>query len=380
MKNIIPILSLCTLFLMSVTACEKEDTTATEKTEAITNYAKIVEANYEDSYNTAIILKNKIDAFVATPTAANFEACKEAWKAARIPYGQTETFRFYDGPIEEVEGLINAWPMDENFIDYVQGNANTGLINNPMQYPTISKKVLEDLNESISETSIFTGYHAIEFLLWGQDLSTTSAGTRPYTDYVTGTGGTAKNQARRGQYLKAVAELLVDNLKTVLDEWRADGQYRKEFTSSIPTDTAMTRIFTGLGKLAKGELSDERMFVAVDSKDQENEHSCFSDNTHIDILMNLQGIKNVYFGSYKKVDGANVSGTTLSGLASKLDKTKADALAAAFTDAETKVKAIPTPFDQAILNNQDKVISAVEALRKLGDRLSDAALTLGAKF
>jgi putative iron-regulated protein len=142
----------------------------------------------------------------------------------------------------------------------------------------------------------------------------------------------------------------------------------------------MTRIFTGLGKLAKGELSDERMFVAVDSKDQENEHSCFSDNTHIDIQMNLQGIKNIYFGSYKKVDGSSVSGTTLSGLASKLDKTKADALAAAFTDAETKVKAIPTPFDQAILKNQDKVISAVEALRKLGDRLSDAALTLGAKF
>ncbi|MDZ7878311.1 MAG: imelysin family protein [Saprospiraceae bacterium] len=377
MKKYLIILS---LFSLLVASCKKEeDTTAAEKTEAIANYAKIVEASYEDSYNTAVTLKQKIDAFVATPTAASFDACKEAWKAARIPYGQTETYRFYDGPIEEVEGLINAWPMDENFIDYVQGNANTGLINDPTTYPTINKTVLVDLNESISETSIFTGYHAIEFLLWGQDLSATSAGLRPYTDYLS-TGGTAKNQARRGQYLKAVTELLVDNLKTVLDEWRTTGKYRKELTTSTPTDTAMTRIFTGLGKLAKGELSDERMFVAVDSKDQENEHSCFSDNTHIDIQMNFQGIKNAYFGSYKKVDGSTVSGTNLSDLASKLDKTKADALAAAFTDAETKIKAIPTPFDQAILKNQDKIISAVEALRKLGDKSSDVALTLGAKF
>ena len=379
MKNKTSIISLCTLFLIGVIACKKEDTIPTEKAEATANYANMVSAAYEDSYNTAVILKQKIDAFVATPTAANFDACKEAWKAARVPYGQTECFRFYDGPIEEVEGLINAWPMDENFIDYVQGNANTGLINDPTKYPTISKQVLSDLNESISETSIFTGYHAVEFLLWGQDLSTTSAGQRPYTDYLS-TGGTAKNQARRGQYLKAVTELLVENLATVRDEWKTGGAYRTEFTTKFPIDTVVTKVFTGLGKLAKGELSDERMFVAVDSKDQENEHSCFSDNTHIDILMNFQGIKNIYYGSYKRVDGTTVSGKALSDIATQLDKSKADALAAVFTDAETKIKAIPTPFDQAILNNQDKVISAVEALRKLGDRLSDVALTLGAKF
>ncbi len=374
-----------TAFVVSFSACEKdddEDALENDKKEAIKHYADIVFASYQDSYDAAVVLKQKIDAFVAAPTAQGFEEAKNAWKAARIPYGQTEAYRFYGGPIDDEdgpEGLINAWPMDENFIDYVEGNPTAGLINNPTQYPTISKQVLESLNESISETSIFTGYHAIEFLLWGQDLSTGNAGTRPYTDYLT-TGGTAANQARRGQYLKVVAELLLDHLAQVLDEWKPGGTYRKEFVDGTETAETLGKIFTALGELSKGELSGERMFVAVDSRDQENEHSCFSDNTHIDIEMNFIGIRNVYTGEYRRTNGTIIKGRSFAEIAQKVDKTKADAVTAAFTDAEQKLKQIPIPFDQAILNSADKVLVAVESLSDLSDRLTDVGFAIGAKF
>jgi putative iron-regulated protein len=377
-------LLLLSLLSLSFLGCKKdEDDTNAARKAVLQNYANIVLANYEDSYDAAKILKDKIDLFVANPTAQGFADCKQAWLNARNPYGQSEAFRFYGGPIDAQdgpEGLINAWPMDENFIDYVEGIPTAGLINNTAQYPTITQQVLADLNESISEESIFTGYHAIEFLLWGQDLSTSGPGNRPYTDYVTGAGGTASNQARRGLYLQAVAGLLLENLASVRDAWQPGSNYRKDFLENTATDVALGRLFTSLGELSKGELAGERMFVALDTKDQENEHSCFSDNTLADIKMNFLGIKNVYLGTYTRTNGSVVSGPSLASLAETTDKTKGDLVKATLTETEQFIDAIPGPFDQTILNNPNAVLPAITSLRSLSDRFADVGFALRAKF
>ncbi|MEL7220289.1 MAG: imelysin family protein [Bacteroidota bacterium] len=343
---------------------------------AAENYATIVLANYEDSFNEASELRDLINDFVADPTEAKFEACKNQWLAARIPYGQTEVFRFYGGPIDDddgPEGLLNAWPMDENFIDYVEGDAMSGLINDPVTYPEITKALLEGLNESFTEESIFTGYHAIEFLLWGQDLFTSSAGQRPYTDYVV--GGTADNQARRGEYLKVVADLLLDHLDSVKSEWEADGAYRATFLNFSKKEI-ITKIFTALGELSKGELSGERMFVAVDEQDQENEHSCFADNTNVDIEQNFQGLVNVYTGTYTRTNGSVISGESYSNLAAEITGDKDQVVLDAIDNARQKINAIPDPFDQAILNSADVVLKAVTALEDLSDAFVDVQVEL----
>lgn len=374
------------LLLFSVgffTACDKDDDIEQLKKDALTQYANLVLASYEDSYNAALALKQSIDAFLAAPSEAGFQACKDAWLAARVPYNQTDAFRFYAGPIDDAdgpEGFLNAWPLDESYIDYVQGNPNAGVINNPAAQPIISRQVLIGLNELFSEQSIFTGYHAIEFLLWGQDHSASGPGARPYTDYLTGAGGTASHQDRRGQYLQVAADLLLENLTQVRDEWKPDGVYRQEFLNTNPSKESMGLIFYGLREFCKTELSGERMFVAIDTHDQEHEHSCFSDNTTNDLRMNLQGIKNVYFGIYKRIDGSTVSGTSFSDVAEKLDRAKADATRAALADAEAKVNAIPAPFDQTIINNTAPVSLAVEAVRNLGERLAEVGTAIGAEF
>lgn len=378
------------LFVMGLglLTCEKDPTVEDLRTEAIETYAQIVYASYEDSYTTALNLQKVINAFVASPTEAGFQACKDAWKAARIPYGQTEVYRFYGGPIDDdngPEGFINSWPLNESYIDYVQGNESAGIINKVATYPNISKDLLRSLNqtggvtEEQSEVNVATGYHAVEFLLWGQDFNASGPGSRSYKEYLS-TGGTANNQARRGQYLKVVTELLVEDLKSVLDEWKPGAAYRKEFTETTDAREILGRIFTGLGEMSKGELAGERMFVAVDSKDQENEHSCFSDNTHIDIQMNFLGIKNILEGAYTRTDGSKVTGRSFISIGNDLDGTKTTAVKTALSNAENKLNQIPAPFDQAILNKPDVVLSASESLKQLSDRISDLALVLGAKF
>ncbi|MDO8368965.1 MAG: imelysin family protein [Saprospiraceae bacterium] len=380
---------LTTLFLALFTASlfvacgEQEDPVETLKKDALIQYADLVLANYDDSYNSALTLKQAIDAFLAAPTDAGFEACKTAWLIARNPYGQSEAFRFYGGPIDDAdgpEGLINAWPMDENFIDYVQGQPNAGLINSPGSQPVINKSVLVGLNEVLSETAIFTGWHAIEFLLWGQDLSISGPGARPFTDYIVGGGGTAANQDRRGQYLQVAVDLLLEHLAQVRDEWKTSGVYRQEFLNDYSNNEAMGLIFFGLREFTKTEIAGERMFVAFDTQDQEHEHSCFADNTIADLKMNLLGLKNVYYGHYKYSNGIEVSGKSFNDLVEFLDPAKAAAVRVAFEDAEAKMNAIPAPFDQAIANSSVTILPTISALEVLGDRLAEAGKAIGAEF
>ena len=93
------------------------------------------------------------------------------------------------------------------------------------------------------------------------------------------------------------------------NEWSADVEdnYRAAFLA-LDTDEALTMMLTGIGVLSKAELGGERIFTAYDNQDQEDEHSCFADNTHRDIITNWIGITNVYFGRYQRIDGMLIDG------------------------------------------------------------------------
>ena len=333
--------------------------TAELRKAAVAQYAEVVYASYQDSRDAAMLLRAKLAAFVAAPTAAGLDEARTAYIAARTPYEQTEAFRFYGGPIDGTdgpEGLMNGWPMDENYVDYVVSDPTAGIINDAATYPSLTKTALRDLNEGGgNETNISTGYHAIEFLLWGQDLSTTGPGARPYTDYVVGAGSTAANQARRRQYLLAVADLLIDDLNQVLAQWEpGQSNYRKTFTA-MPADSALIRIFNGLGQFTKGELYGERMLVAYNTRDQEDEHSCFSDQTHNDFILGQRSIDNVYFGRYTRTSGQTIDGTGLDEVVKDKSATADANLQTALTASKAAVAAIHPPFDQEIVNSDGRV-------------------------
>ncbi len=355
--------------------------TVVTKADIIKTYADIAHENYKQAYSDAVVLKTAIDAFVATPTEDNFTAAKDKWKQARESYGTTEAFRFANGPIDDEtdgpEGLLNAWPLDENYIDYVQGNAGAGIINDAVTYPSITKEVLESLNEEGGEKNISTGYHAIEFLLWGQDLTAPSEnlpGQRPYTDFVD--GGTASNQDRRRQYLAACADLLLDHLNYLVEQWQPEGAYRTVFLG-LPEDTAIKNMYLGITTLVMAELPVERMEVALANADQEDEHSCFSDNTHRDIFLNMQGVINIYEGKYGAIEGAS-----LQKLVNAVDPVTGALTNAAMHSAEDKVDAIITPFDLAISGGAEstegaKVQAAASQLKEFGSNLLAGATKLG---
>ncbi len=311
--------------------------------EVVEQYVHVIMASYADSLSTAETLQAAVEGFLAAPSEAGLTEAREAWLAAREIYGQTEVYRFYDGPIDaapdNLEGEINSWPMDEVYIDYTVDQPEGGVINDLTA--KIDRATLVALNGDGGENNISTGWHAIEFLLWGQDLSADGPGARPFTDFITDGTGTASNQDRRGDYLKVVTDLLVDDLGKLVTAWNEGATYHKSFESD--PRVALTNILLGMGSLSGAELSGERMGVAFKTREQEDEHSCFSDNTHRDIYANALGIENVYLGRF-----GTLKGTSLGDLVASRDAALDSKLREQLRASIVAIEAIPAPFDNAI--------------------------------
>lgn len=314
-------------------------------------YADIAAAAYGDSLTTAQTLQSVVEAFIADPSAEGLETAKAAWLAARVPYQQTEAYRFGNPIVDDWEGKVNAWPLDEGLIDYVSAEGSApaeGYDDNPaaglsvianatftlsgaeIDAREITPALLEQtLHEAGgAEANVATGYHAIEFLLWGQDIGAydASAGQRPWTDYATGEDCTNANCDRRGAYLKAATDLLVTDLEFMAGAWADGGDARAEV---LADENGVQRILTGMGSLSYGEQAGERMQLGLLLNDPEEEHSCFSDNTHNDHFYDALGIRNVFNGAYVGVDGTVTSGASLRELVEAADPSVAAALGAA---------------------------------------------------
>jgi len=346
------------------------------KSDAVDGYADLALASYRDAEAGARLLDQRITAFIAAPTQAGLDTLRATWIRARVAYSRSEVFRFYGGPIDGEDGpedAINGWPLDESYIDYVQGAVDTtSIIARADRYPHLTPGLLDSLNMKGGETNVSSGWHAIEFLLWGQDLSATGPGNRPLTDYTT-----SPRAERRKAYLKACSELLLEQLGAVRAAWEPGAGYRTTFTTGITKNEALGHIFRGMGALAKAETGGERTRVALASSDQEDEQSCFSDNTSADIVNNVVGIQNVYNGVWTSVmaSAAPLSKPSPYAAVAARDQAKADAAKTALETALAAAKTIPSPFDQAILANPGRatIQTTADDLSKLADKLVDAA-------
>ncbi|MDA8482480.1 peptidase [Pseudomonas resinovorans] len=379
-----------------------------EAKKVVTHYADLALAVFTDAHTTGVNLQKAVDAFLAKPDADTLKAAREAWLAARVPYMQTEVFRFGNPVVDDWEGQLNAWPLDEGLIDYVAADyqhalGNPGATANIIANTTIqvgedkidvteiTGEKLASLNElGGSEANVATGYHAIEFLLWGQDLNGTGpgAGNRPATDYVVGEGATGGNTERRRAYLKAATDLLVSDLEYMVGQWKAGvaDNYRAKLEAE-PAESGLRKMLFGMGSLSLGELAGERMKVALEANSTEDEHDCFSDNTHNSHFYNGKGIRNVYLGEYKKVDGTTLTGPSLSSLVAKVDAQTDTTVKADLEATEGKLQALVDSankgvhFDQLIAADntagQQLVRDAIASLVKQTGAIEEAAGKLG---
>jgi putative iron-regulated protein len=350
------------------------------------NYVGLAGALYTEALNGAQKLSAAVDALLAKPSESTLAQARNAWLVARAQYLPTEAFRYYDGPIDGPatstrragpESRINAWPLNEAVIDYVVGGPSSGLVG-AIKTPITAENILK-LDQVSDEADVTTGFHAIEFLLWGQDRSAKGAGDRKFTDFVLPAGKNGVTQRRR-DYLKALTGMLEADLGFVLSQWDPvrSSAYAREFMA-LDSYEAVGRMVRGMAMLAVEEMSSERLSVALDSGTQEDEASCFSDNTHREFSANLRGIQSVWFAQHNKI-----SAPSLRSLVQKLDPKVAAQLDAALSQAQAQAQIVENDgaFDQMLIApatdpRRQHAEALVSALQGLGTALRDAGRTLG---
>ena len=442
---------LCTAVATALGACSSSNNPDPDTDQSVTfnleNAQKVLATNadialaaYNDSVTTAEALQTALTTFESSPTQENLDAAKIAWLVAREPYGQTEVTRFRLSPIDSsdyssddgLEGSINAWPLGEALIDYVTNGSDFGVDQTDVtahstgvNFPTeniinsnvvINAALLENTASAADEHDVIAGYHAIEFMLWGQDLNLdtsadteanreqstsgdilNSGGHRPLTDF------TADQYAdRRFQFMNAVADKLVAELKEVRDGWKTDASYRTAFTTITNETEAKQKfaeILTGMGTLSEGELAGERMQIAFSANSQEDEHSCFSDNTHRDIWLDAEGVSNSYYGTYAGYDStldgtddqtaqavngygfddylSDAGATTLAAkLVTAFDKTEIG-----YIDIDREARVLGNPVDVLIMdvnrNAENPIAQTIIALNEQSAVIAELAVALG---
>ncbi len=385
--------------ILSLVGCNTSRQDSVSHDAILQTYIAIAQATYEDSLISAQVMEDAIDAFLAEPNQTTLTYAKNAWLAARVPYQQTEVFRFGNAVVDEWEARVNSWPLDEGLIDYTAVSYGQESDNNYFYAANIIANELIDIGgisvdaaqitpQLLAETlhqidgvesNVATGYHAIEFLLWGQDLNGTSpgAGNRPATDYSLSECSN-RNCDRRRDYLKAVTGLLVSDLEEMVYNWQEGGPAYVDLMQKGP-EGGLATILTGMGSLAYGELAGERIRLGLLLNDPEEEHDCFSDNTHNSHYYDALGIKNVYMGHFRRVNGDLVQGPSLASLMAQEAPDLAAVMLARIESTELAMDALVSEaasgntFDVLIASNN---MAGEEVLSRIVDSLMEETRTI----
>lgn len=361
--------------------------------DVLNTYGDLAQAMFADSFTTAKGLQAGVSAFLSDPTPAKLAAARTAWKAARVPYLQTEAFRFGNAVVDQREGEVNSWPLDEGLIDYVATSYGTSSDDNPLytlnviahkqirigakqvDASVIDKKLLRQLQQAQGvEANVATGYHAIEFLLWGQDLHGTGpgAGERPASDYDL-KACTHGNCDRRAQYLKAATDLLVEDVAEMAADWAPGGKARQELAAKGP-DGGLSSILTGIGSLSYGEMAGERMKLGLILHDPEEEQDCFSDNTHNSHYYDELGMTGIWRGRYTRIDGTVVQGASFRDYVMAKNPAAAKRMDDRMADALAKVKLIKDMGDSGKMAYDQMIASGNAAGNKMVQDAIDALI------
>ncbi len=377
-----------------------------QASDVVKHYADLAHAVYEDSLVTARNLQKAVDQLIAAPTVANLRHAREAWLASRVPYMQSEVYRFGNAIVDDWEGKVNAWPLDEGLIDYVAASYGAESEDNPayranviaspsftysgqtIDASHITKDLLAGTLHELGgiEANVATGYHAVEFLLWGQDLNGVGpgSGNRPATDFDPD-NCSWENCERRAAYLKSATDLLVDDLAWMVAQWAPGGEAREGLVHGSAI-SGLSTIVTGMGSLSYGELAGERMQLGLLLHDPEEEQDCFSDNTHHSHYYDAKGIQNIYLGKYRRIDGSMIEGPSLSALVAatspEADENLRNQLDATMSAMEQLVDAAKRgeAYDQMIGrgngSGNDRVQAAIDALTSQTRGIEQAAAVL----
>ena len=166
-------------------------------------------------------LQKSIEAFAQAPQRTTLEQCQSQWLAAHYALLQSRPFVSFGvnnpglfGSLERLWQNLDGRPIQPGFLDSFDVYLTSGIVND-ITLP-MNAQSLRQQQGLTSPEDISLGMHVMEYLLWGEH------GKRQAKDFIAPSINTESSkledqpQIRRLGYLKLLAQLLRDDLDTLI--------------------------------------------------------------------------------------------------------------------------------------------------------------------
>jgi len=345
--------------LLSASACQNQTSTIANTTSSNTTSAastsqfsdRQIVSDFADQVviptnqlfaQKAAQLSKAIDTFVQDSNEQTLTAARNAWRDARSPWEQSESFTF--GPADSLgyDAALDSWPVNETDLTAVLQS------NDPLTVETIQKR--QDTEK---------GFHAIEFLLFGTENN------KKVSDF---------NQ-RELEYLQALGKDFSRVANELVASWTTgvEGQpaYREVLaTAGESNNSNYPTLPSGAAEIVQGtidsldEVANEKIGEPLAQKDTKLLESRFSFHTLEDLKSNVKGAENVYLGRFPD---ANTDGKGISNFIAQVNPDLDARIKSQFQTSMAALEKIPAPLETAMANPQ--AVPQIQAAQTAIDNL-----------
>lgn len=276
---------------------------------------------------SAQVVDSKLASFLYHPNPMTHGELKQAWRQAYDDFLRAMVFAYLpiqDPPewyskhiaYRDLLTQLDSWPIQGGYIDYVPGYPFSGIVNDLTL--VIDEQTLRNQHLFTDNSNASIGYHALEFMLWGDNGERSphdffpqentapvllnegehnhenseaglDQGTEPAPEVHAHTEETnqpgmpePQNHNRRRQYVQVISEVLQKDLIRVQRRWEpSTGYYAQLIQQSTPDNTLQAALIAAQ-RLISEEILNKRFTL---------ESSEFSASSARDIEMLLHGLQ-----------------------------------------------------------------------------------------
>jgi uncharacterized iron-regulated protein len=375
MKKNLFLMGLAVMGLFTFSACSSDDDNKKEdeiviqdsEYDAIINQYvdQVVLPTYSDLKSKNTALYNAVLAFGDAPSNANFQAVCNAWLEAREPWESSEAFLF--GPVADfgLDPNMDSWPLDQEAIVNL-------LLSEKWNEMSWTGDYNED-DDAIAAAQNVRGFHTLEFLAF-RDGKARTLNDVAIDGEAANAVYNSSNATAWAQYMRNTAQLLVDDVTTLCDEW--NNSYAASFKNHNGGDftsglSCIEQLIDGCIDIA-GEVGDAKIGepydLYVSGKTTEALYaveSWYSWHSRDDYTNNIYSIRNAYYGSRN----GSINTNSLSRLVAKYNAALDTKVKNAIDAAAKAIQAIPQPFRSHI--DSKEAVAAMAACSELSDVLEN---------
>ncbi|MDA0687213.1 MAG: hypothetical protein O2948_01105 [Proteobacteria bacterium] len=297
-------------------------------------YLNRIDVDLADASNNFQLFSAEVETFLQEPSEERLNALRDSWLEVHNSYEATAIHRFFaDEVLDEQQALIlfdlqyqlDHWPILPGYIDYVGDYPESGIVND-MTVPLETVVLREKHGEfDISEAS--TGFHVLEFMLWGENGD--GSGLRPYSDYLAATTLSAQQRAdglqlfelspnRRRDFLTLNAALLEDDFQALVNAWSANSVNYRARIDTTRAEQLLMDLLNAITGMFSDELMVRTLYPMLNGEFDESLPAIYSDSSPATVSAQLAGLENLLQEPARE-DGVNLD-TVLSALSEDFEE------------------------------------------------------------